>query len=1138
MKKLYKILLIVVLFTHSLSGMAQINQFRIVDGIPHLPVFANTASATGVQSGGVIYSQVDQMGMIYNGTSWDNLCSTVVNIAGNDDYFKIVDKIPYLPVAANNPVGVPEIGNTYYSTNQLTTLVYDGNSWVKIGDLACSGSDAGVTTKKGSFKFPALPTSPVGASVTEGAIYINTSENIFKVYNGTAWIDGVSCGWIEFASPLASSEWGNTGNVPITWTAAPDGSTYDLFYSLDGGSTWISIVNNHSGFTYNWDITGIAIYENDVKIRIHDDSYDFDGLSGLFEIYPPFVVNIARTGSGPICESLDPGSFDLTITGGSGSYIIQWYENDDNDLSSDATAVGTDVTTYDPTGAEASYLGTSHTHYVGAIVSDDNLTSMSREVEESFAFEATCLEITAPLASAEWVNNIAQTISWTETTNGSTYDLSYSIDSGTSWTVIANNVSGASYAWTPSLIIAYENDVKIRIHDDVFNHDVESDLFTVYPPYVVSIARTGSGPICESLDPGSFDLTITGGSGSYTIQWYEDDDNDLSSDATAVGAGLTTYDPTGAEASYLGTSHTHYVGAIVSDDNVSSISNREVEVSFAFEATCLEITAPLAGAEWNSSEEQTVSWTAPAGGSTYDILYSTDGGTTWIPFALNQTGNSYSFTYPIFSYQNNMKIKIHDDVFSTDTESDVFKVYEPLVATLTRPDDTGDICEDLDPGSFAVSITGGSGSNSIQWYEDDDDDLSADATAVGTGANTYDPAIMHADFNSSSHTHYTGLVVTDNTLTAVSDEKEISYNYEVSCIQLTAPIAGTSWTNNGSHAITWVNSVGSSTYKLEYSDDDGVNWSEITASTTATSYNWVPSAIAVYNTNVRVRLTDLGTSKQVVSDAFSVYPPITVSVSHYNKPSDICAATDPGRFTVSISGGSGDYTIQWKEHSNSSLISGVDVGDGTNAYNPTSIYSSYQSTNHTHYVGVVVIDNELTSVTKTGYKNFVYKKTCWVCNQSFDMGGWYASTRSINGQCWMKHALKVYQSGAIHRDYYYYDYEYSIGFGKTSTNSYVTGPCARYSGWRVPNYDDYLKLGSSASQIIVRAGSYGKFNGVTTYSSNSGVWLAYDTGRLSNGSYGVKYISNSSSVNIFTSYYNNQYYTRKYFPIQCVMNLP
>ncbi len=773
------VLLIVIFATCSVK--AQTDQFRILDGIPHLPVYANTTATTGIQSGGVIYSQSDQMAMIYNGSTWDNLCATVTSIAGNNDYFKIINKIPYLPVATVNPIGTPELGNSYYSTSQLTTLVYDGNDWVKIGDLACSGNDTGVTTKKGSFKFPALGSNPGSGSISEGAIYINTTENIFKVYNGTAWVDGVSCGWIEYSSPLASSEWVNNAVVPITWTAAPDGTTYDLSYSTNGGTTWTPIVNNYSGFTYNWNISGLTAFENNVKINIHDDSYDFDGESDVFITYPPYIVSISRTGSGPICENLDPGSFNLSVSGGSGSQTIQWYEDDDNDLSADATSVGTGITSYDPSGVVASYMGIAHTHYVGAIVTDDNLTNILSEKEVSFAFETACLEIIAPLAGVEWVNNVSQSISWTAPSGGSSYDLSYSINGGSTWNLIANNVSGTSYSWTPSIITTYENDVKLKIHDDIFGNDTESNLFTVYPPFSVLVTRSnGTGGVCDDLDPGSFSAAVTGGSGSNTLQWHEDDDNDLSADAVAVGTGSINYNPSGVHANYLAVDHTHYVGAIVTDNNLSGISASSSD-NFQYSTSCIELTAPIAGTQWQSNSSHTISWTNSLGASTYTISYSIDNGSSWNTLSAAATGTSYSWTPSssgVNSYLTEGKIKLVDNNTSKEVISDVLIIYPPITVSVSRSG-SGEVCSANDPGSFSVIYSGGSGSLTAQWYEYNSSSL-ASGTTVGDGSLSYNPTQVHSSYTSYDHTHYVGVVVTDATL-GITNQGYQSFSYKKNC---------------------------------------------------------------------------------------------------------------------------------------------------------------------------------------------------------------------------------------------------------------------------------------------------------------------------------------------------------------------
>jgi outer membrane protein assembly factor BamB/Leucine-rich repeat (LRR) protein len=112
-------------------------------------------------------------------------------------------------------------------------------------------------------------------------------------------------------------------------------------------------------------------------------------------------------------------------------------------------------------------------------------------------------------------------------------------------------------------------------------------------------------------------------------------------------------------------------------------------------------------------------------------------------------------------------------------------------------------------------------------------------------------------------------------------------------ITITAPNGSESLTAGTTENITWTSS-GVANVKIEYSPDNGTNWSEITASTTASSgsYAWAIPA-ALNSTTCKVRITDAANATVTdISDAvFTIAPMGTITVTSPNGGDKLTAGT-------------------------------------------------------------------------------------------------------------------------------------------------------------------------------------------------------------------------------------------------------
>ncbi len=202
-----------------------VESFRIIKGIPHLPVLESTASVSSPVPGMMIFSHADKTVMVYSGGAWDNF-TTTTNVASSSNskkYFQIINGIPVLPVMSTL-TGAVRPGAMYYPSSGGGVRLNNGQEWKGPRDYVRGAEESDfnqviagrVNNVDGMIVFPVLSSAP--KDVEAGAVYITNRFPRMKVFDGTNWLE------------LAVDSYPNTPIPPVkigntTW--APVNAGYD-----------------------------------------------------------------------------------------------------------------------------------------------------------------------------------------------------------------------------------------------------------------------------------------------------------------------------------------------------------------------------------------------------------------------------------------------------------------------------------------------------------------------------------------------------------------------------------------------------------------------------------------------------------------------------------------------------------------------------------------------------------------------------------------------------------------------------------------------------------------------------------------------------------------------------------------------
>ena len=166
------------------------------------------------------------------------------------------------------------------------------------------------------------------------------------------------------------------------------------------------------------------------------------------------------------------------------------------------------------------------------------------------------------------------------------------------------------------------------------------------------------------------------------------------------------------------------------------------------------------------------------------------------------------------------------------------------------------------------------------------------ASMTGYGFDLYDgsPYLMTensilGNLSNSGHLRITinGTQATVEYVRSNENNGQVAYSYTISpsiqtTVDVTSPNGGEDWQVGSSHNITWTSSGLSGNVHIEYSTNNGSNWTDVIASTANSgTYSWtIPSASSA---NCLVRVSDLsGTPSDVSNAVFTIAPVPVISV--------------------------------------------------------------------------------------------------------------------------------------------------------------------------------------------------------------------------------------------------------------------
>ncbi|MCW3083969.1 MAG: hypothetical protein JWP12_1335 [Bacteroidetes bacterium] len=789
--------------------------------------------------------------------------------------FTISPPTPVITVTAPNTAVTYYVANAY---NINWTSAYLSSSFVKIEYSIDNGASwisiVASVANSGSYTWT-VPNTPSTQCLVRVSEFGNPSVNDISNVDFT-----IAPQFITVTSPNGGENWQGCSTQTITWTRGGTTNNAKIEYSINGGTTWITLNASYNGgagttCSYTWapipntPSTNCLVRVTDVSIPTATDISNTP-----FTIPLNTSIIVTAPNGGEVWQVGGPTqNITWAAVGTSTNLTIQY--------STDNGATWTTITT---TAVASSGLynwtipNTPGTQCLVRIYDAANPCKIDQSDAVFTILPGTpFITVTAPNTAVTYYVGSTYSINWNYAYLSSSFvKIEYSIDNGGTWIVIsAAYTNTGSYSWTVPNTPSTQCLVRVSDYGNLSTNDISNVDFTIAPAIVVTAPNGGEN--LGSCTTTSINWTAGGCSGNYKLEYSINGGGAwttivASYAATTTGACSYTWTlPTTPSANCL---------VRVSDASVPTKIDQSNAVFTISPA--ITVTQPNFGGSYVVGSVLNITWTSSGVSNFYNIEYSTNGGSTWttIVFNTNITTNTYAWTIPN-APSTNCLVRITDNVNTCkrDQSDVVFTITTTTPAITVTAPNGGENWQTCSTQNINWNASGTSGTYNLDYSTNGGSTWTSIITSYAAAGSTCSYAWSVPNTISSSCL----VRVTDAVVGTRIDQSDAAFN--ITGLALTA--SGTATICNG-------------------------NSTPLTASGTA-SYSWLPvtglSATnisnPIANPSTTTTYTVTGTTggcSNTATVTITVNPVPTVGVS----PSTIAICT--GGSTTLMASGAAAYT--------------------------------------------------------------------------------------------------------------------------------------------------------------------------------------------------------------------------------------
>jgi gliding motility-associated-like protein len=730
------------------------------------------------------------------------------------------------------------------------------------------------------------------------------------------------------ASPINQSTCVNGSLTPLQVTAVGGSGTtsYQWYYTTNGNNTGGTVVSGATNSSYSPPVSTVYNRYYYVSVTQSSPGCQINSTTGQVIVAAAGSVQTQPVASQTICSGGIGNSLTFVATGGNGTISYQWYINSINSATGGTTIAGAIQSNHQP------IENTTGTYYYYCIASFSNLTCLPITSNVS-----TLIVVDDPTISANPISS--QTIC----IGGSLTALSTTLSGGTGST---------SYQWYVNTLETTTGGTAITgATSSSYNVPVPANSGLYYYYLIGSKSGNGCTPATSSLstievlpDPtlainltqqticigGSFqplEVTVTNPVGASSYQWYYNTSGASSGGSAVSGGTGITINPTGVNNNW------RYYYCTVS----SSISGCNVNspAGGVYQGTQPSITT-----------QPQASQTICAGGSPNPLSVIVSSSSVLQPQynwyfnetnsntngQLVSTSNSNSFSPTIDSIGNYYYYSTIHYPYSgcSSLTSNIAAITAQAAFTITTAfPNSQTICTGGSPSNLSVSVNGGAGTSTYQWFN-----ATTGSSISGATASTYSPTLNSAGVFSyyvrvTQSTSGCNTVYSDTAFVEVVADPVIS----------TQPLAGSYCVNATAVPLTvaYTGGVATVTYDWYSNTTNSTSGGTVIVSGGSSSYTPPTNVAGSKYYYCKINSPSGSGCSQLTSTPINVYvgniPSVQLQPSNFTLCSGGTITNGGIYFNLSGSGFSTSY--QWYINNVNSNVGGTPIS-GANAaqYNP------------------------------------------------------------------------------------------------------------------------------------------------------------------------------------------------------------
>jgi len=635
-----------------------------------------------------------------------------------------------------------------------------------------------------------------------------------------------------------------------------------------------------------------------------------------------------------LCQTASPTPLTVTASGGTGTFLYQWYSNTANNNTSGTLISGATASTYSPPTAT---VGTMYYYcIVTTAASGCSVTSATAAIIVTQAPNFTTQPVTSTVCVAGTTNQMC--VAYANGTGNPAYQWYSNVNNNTTG---GSSISGAtSNCYTPSSTTAgttYYYAIITLTGGGCASITSSAAAVIVAPDPVLATQPTSTQTICVGGSSSALTVALQAntGLGAFTYQWYSNTTATNSGGSQIAGANAATYNP-----SVFNTAGSYYYYCVVTDAGIGcgAVTSQV--------ATVVVVADPIISAQPLST--QTLCQTATptvlsvtASGGTGTLLYQ------WYSNTANNTtsgtliGSATSATYSpptaavgtVYYY-----CVITTAASGCSVTSATAAIIVTPAPTFTTQPSASNVCVGGTPTQMCVVYTNGTGTAAYQWYSN-----TTNSTTAGTQIPSANTSCYTPPSTTAGTTYYYAVItltgggcssITSNTAAVVISPDPVI---------ATQPTATQTFCVGGSSVPLTVTlqastGIGAFTYQW-FSNTTAANTGGTQiGSATAATYN-PPVFNTAGNFYYYCVVTDAGNGCGTVASQVATVVVVadpTISAQPLTTQT-LCQTAPAAPLTVTAAGGTGTLVYQWYSNTSNNTTSGTSISGANSAtYTPST----------------------------------------------------------------------------------------------------------------------------------------------------------------------------------------------------------